>query len=386
MIRIQFSNESIKNLQEQQKIHPHYAVRRRMLILVLKSQKIPHYKIAKIAEVCENTVRSCLKAYQEGGIEQLKVINFYQPKSQLEPFESIVRKYFEDSPPATITQACSDIKKLTGISLKNTQMRTYCKSIGLAHRKVNGIPAKANIEAQKIFHDQELQPRLAEAEEGKRTVYFVDAAHFVLGAFLGYLWCFVRIFVKTPSGRQRFNVLGALNAITKELITISNDTYITSIQVCELLRQIVEKTTGPITLILDNARYQRCKLVMNLAQELGVELLFLPPYSPNLNLIERLWKLVKKECLNSFYYENFSLFRHAIQGFLTNMNHTHQNKLNSLLTLNFQSFSEENFKKTSTTSVVCLGETSALENKMYGLSSTNQDYNLDTETQIKRAA
>ncbi len=83
---------------------------------------------------------------------------------------------------------------------------------------------------------------------------------------------------------------------------------------------------------------------MNLAQELGIELLFLPTYSPNLNLIERLWKLVKKECLNSKYYENFSLFRNAIQTFLDTMNETHQEKLDSLLTLEFQMFKEEQFK------------------------------------------
>ena len=79
-------------------------------------------------------------------------------------------------------------------------------------------------------------------------------------------------------------------------------------------------------------------------KELGIELLFLPPYSPNLNLIERLWKLVKKECLYSTYYENFALFRQSIQTFLATMTHTHHEKLNSLLTLNFQSFTEEQFK------------------------------------------
>ena len=100
----------------------------------------------------------------------------------------------------------------------------------------------------------------------------------------------------------------------------------------------------PVTLVLDNARYQRCKIVQALAQELGIELLFLPPYSPNLNLIERLWKLVKKECLYSIYYENFTLFKQAIQTFLTNMNHTHQPQLDALLTLNFQSFTEAQFK------------------------------------------
>ncbi len=77
---------------------------------------------------------------------------------------------------------------------------------------------------------------------------------------------------------------------------------------CELLKKIALESTLPVTIILDNARYQRCKMVMFIAEELGIELLFLPPYSPNLNLIERVWKFVKKECLNAKYYENFSLF------------------------------------------------------------------------------
>lgn len=343
MIEITFSKEEKAELQALQ-LHPHHVVRRNGLILILKSQKIPHYKIARIAGVCENTVRRCFEMYQQGGIEKLKTLNFYQPQSRLKPFETEVREYFEKTPPATIAQACADIKKLTGVSVKDTQMRAYIKSIGIRYRKVNGIPAKADIEAQKKFHDEELQPRLEEAKAGKRTVYFVDAAHFVLGAFLGYLWSFVRVFVRTPSGRQRFNVLGALNAVTKELITITNDTYITSTEVCELLKQLAKNATTPITLILDNARYQRCYVVTELAKALEIELLFLPPYSPNLNLIERLWKLVKKECLNSTYYESFVLFRQSIQTFFTTMTHTHHEKLNSLLALNFQSFTEEQFR------------------------------------------
>jgi hypothetical protein len=66
-------------------------------------------------------------------------------------------------------------------------------------------------------------PKLAEAAEGKRVVLFVDAAHFVYGAFLGYLWSFARIFVKTPSGRKRFNVLGAVDAMSQKVTAICND-------------------------------------------------------------------------------------------------------------------------------------------------------------------
>jgi len=130
----------------------------------------------------------------------------------------------------------------------------------------------------------------------------VDAVHFVFGAFLGYLWCFARCWIKAPSGRQRFNVLGALNAITHEVITVTNLTYINSESVCQLLCKLGDlRLQVPMTLVLDNARYQRCALVQAVADTLGIELLYLPAYSPNLNLIERLWKFVKKQCLYSKY-------------------------------------------------------------------------------------
>lgn len=257
----------------------------------------------------------------------------------------MIRAHFEKHPVSTASQACKEVEELTGLVIKNTQMRAYLKHLGIEWRKVSSIPAQVDIEAQKKFHDEQLQPKLEEAKEGKRSVYFVDSAHFVLGAFLGYLWSLTRVFVRTPSGRQRFNVLGALNAITKELVTISNDSYITSIQVCELLRKLADSTTLPITLVLDNARYQRCQLVINLAQTLGIELLFLPPYSPNLNLIERLWKLTKNTCLYSKYYGNFREFSHAISHFLATMNCSHQRELDSLLTLKFQLFTEDQIKK-----------------------------------------
>ena len=167
----------------------------------------------------------------------------------------------------------------------------------------------------------------------------MDASHFVLAPFLGIVWCFARIFIKAPSGRQRFNVLGALNAITKEITTICNDTYITSIQVCELLDKLVAQNAGiPITIVLDNARYQQCAFVKDHASRLGIELLFLPSYSPNLNLIERFWKYVKKECLYSRYYPTFTEFKQAISSCIEQAQIRHPIKLHSLLTLRFQTF------------------------------------------------
>jgi Transposase and inactivated derivatives len=123
----------------------------------------------------------------------------------------------------------------------------------------------------------------------------MDAAHFVFAPFLGILWCIQRLFVKAPSGRQRLNVLAALNAVSQERVTVTNLTYITAATVCELLRLLAGSYPSiPITVVLDNARYQRCALVQTVAQSLAIEMLYLPPYSPNLNLIERFWRFVKK--------------------------------------------------------------------------------------------
>jgi transposase len=201
------------------------------------------------------------------------------------------------------------------------------------------IPAKADPEAQARYLQQEMQPRLAEAQAGNRAVFFVDAAHFVLAPFLGFLWSFVRVFIQAPAGRQRFNVLGALNAVTHKLITVTNDTYITADSVCQLLRKLADLNLGvPITIFLDNARYQKCALVQETAALLHIELCFLPAYSPNLNLIERLWKFVKKQCLYSKYYPDFAPFKQAITDCLSQTHAQHKAALDSLLTLKFQTF------------------------------------------------
>jgi transposase len=167
----------------------------------------------------------------------------------------------------------------------------------------------------------------------------MDAAHVVFAPFWGMVWCFERLFVKAPSGRQRLNVLAALNAMTHEVLTVRNLTYITAETVCELLSVLAGAHPGiPITIILDNARYQRCILVQTVAQTLGIELLYLPTYSPNLNLIERFWKFVQKQCLYSKYYPDSTSFQQAIEAWIEQAPTTHKQALESLLTCRFQTF------------------------------------------------
>jgi transposase len=198
-----------------------------------------------------------------------------------------------------------------------------------------------HVATQRELLNAELQPALDAAAAGTGHVFFVDAAHFVFGAFLCCLWSIARIFVRAASGRQRFNVLGAWNAISRQLIAVTNTTVVNTDTMCGLLRKIAaENLTGPITIVLDNARYQRNNVVQALAAELGIRLLFLPPYSPNLNLIERLWGFTKRQSVYGKYHPTFASFQTAIESTLASLSTSHATKLKTLMTLTFQEFDD----------------------------------------------
>jgi transposase len=210
------------------------------------------------------------------------------------------------------------------------------------------LPPKKTIEehvaTQAEFVKTKLEPVLENARGGQGHVFFVDAAHFVMGAFLCCVWCLVRLFIRGGSGRKRYSVLGAWNAVTHELISITTDATVSAETMCALLRKIAALgLQGPITLVLDNARYQHCALVMDLAKNLNIHLEFLPSYSPNLNLIERMWKFIKKQVLYGKHYGTFGDFCAAIDGCLAKIPTDHREKLNSLMTHNFQTFNPASF-------------------------------------------
>ena len=199
------------------------------------------------------------------------------------------------------------------------------------------IPAKADVAAQETFKTQSLEPLIEQAQQQQLHLFFVDAAHFVMLPFLGYLYSLTVRYGKSTSGRKRFNVLGALNAISHELVTISNHSYINALSVCELLEKLHHLYRDlPIVLVMDNARYQKCQLVLEKAQRLNIQIIFLPPYSPNLNLIERLWKFVKKEVLYNEYYQEYNKFCTAISDCLDQTHTSHKAALETLLTPKFQ--------------------------------------------------
>jgi transposase len=341
MIHIDFTPEQIDALHHQRFHHPHPRVQLKMEAVYLKSQGLPHKDICRLTRISENTLRSYLRQFQEGGVERLKRTDWAGTESELDEYRETLEDHFRNNPPRSTAQAAAEIERLTGVRRGLTQVRRFLKDLGLSYRKLGMIPAKADADEQARFLDDKLWPRIRQAQRLRRVVCFVDAAHFVHGAFLGYLWCVVRLLVRGPSGRKRLNALGAIDAVTHELTTVVNETVIDALAVCDLLRKLSARYAGlPLTLVLDNARYQKCEVVRSLAGEMKIELLYLPSYSPNLNLIERLWKFVKKEVLTCRYYEDFARFTAAIVECLEGVEGKHKEAIASLLTLNFQTFED----------------------------------------------
>jgi transposase len=187
---------------------------------------------------------------------------------------------------------------------------------------------------------------MEQAKAGKVKLFFVDASHFVMGGFSGAIWTKARRYVRTACGRQRYNVLGALDFATKKVETITNSSYITATEVIALINKLSAACAAfPIKLVMDNARYQHCKVVIEHAAAVGVELIFLPTYSPNLNLIERLWKFVKSEVLNAAYHSSFDDFMKTIDTCVQSTHTLHKKRLDSLISEKVQFFDTETEKK-----------------------------------------
>ena len=205
--------------------------------------------------------------------------------------------------------------------------------------KSGSIPAKANVVLQRVCYETILLPLMAKAKKSELTLLFLDASHFVMGCdFLGYIYGKTRRFIKTFSGRKRYNVLGALNFVTKKIATVANDTYITAAEVCDMLRKIAVEYAGkPVHIILDNARYQKCEIVTALAEELGILLHYIPPYSPNLNLIERIWRHTKGK-LRSKYYDRFDDFTGTIDSIIEDTGEGNKKLIDKLIGESVQIF------------------------------------------------
>jgi transposase len=292
-----------------------------------------------------------LQLYARQGLESVMTFGELGRPSVIDEHRERIKHELTAHPVGTVDAARLRIEELSGVSLKRTRTRDVLHSLGFRWRKTAAIPIPPNkteaehIATQASYLQHTLLPLLEEAQAGRRLVYFVDAAHFVLASQVGHVWCQTRLYVRAASGRQRFNILDAIDPIQLKFIdvtsanTLADTKYVNSQSVCELLERIrAQHPTESISLVLDNARYQRNDKVRAKAAELNIDLEFLPSYSPNLNLIERVWRFVRAQALSTRHHTNFGDFQAAIERTLSQFGCALREQLAGLMTLKFQTF------------------------------------------------
>ena len=171
-----FSADEINRLAHERYHHPDARVRQRMDLLYLKAMGWAHGEICRTARVTKATLVKYLRAYGEGGIEQLKTFNYRRGGSALDQQAELLKSHFEKHPPHTVAEAIAEIERLTGLQRKRTPVREWMKRMGMKVRKAGLYPGKQPDEKDKLLEQEtflkdKLTPRLNEAREGKRTLF-----------------------------------------------------------------------------------------------------------------------------------------------------------------------------------------------------------------------
>ena len=342
LTKLNLSSEELRELNYERYHYPCPMMQKRLHAVYIKVVVgFFNEMVGVVVNAHRNRVALWVKIYQDGGLQALINTNYGPSKSELEQHAATIKEDFIRHPPRSIGEAVLKIEKMTGVKRSKVRVWTWMKHHGFRFLKTGHIPAKADDQKQKQWVSKKLKPAIKAARDGRSHLLFMDAAHFVLQPFVCCLWCVTRLFIPAAAGRNRINVLGAVDAITKEVTTAANTTYVCADTLIAFLKQLRKKYLDkPLTIVLDNARYQHCLAVKDFAKSINIELLFLPPYSPNLNIIERLWKFTKKQILYARYYDEPEKFHTAIKTFFKNINRKCNDDLQTLLTLNFQFFDQ----------------------------------------------
>lgn len=341
LLTVKYCEETYSLLKKESETNGSSVVRKRCRALMAKMSEpgLGSRRIAEATGCSRNFVSTLIHTYNKEGIGAvLRTLPKPGRPGRLNGHLEEMARRLDVRPARSRAEAAHVIQEMTGVAVGLTWAGVILRRCGFRFRKLQPVPGKADPGKQKEWV-ADLQDVMEEAAQGRRRLLFMDAVHFTLEAFTCNVWCRNPLFLKTGAGRNRFNLLGCIDPFTLDLICIHSMMYVDAGQTKAFLEKVREASGDlPVSIVLDNARYQHCRAVMEKAAELGIELIFLPPYSPNLNIIERLWKYARKQVLAGRYFDTPAKFHEALRHFFDEDFGNHKVALRSLLTLKFQSF------------------------------------------------
>lgn len=339
MDNIKLKPEEIKELKKLQRRTKDNRVYRKIAVILGLDFGFDYSSLSNILSLDETTIRRYEKNYLCEGLEQFLKDDFRGYWGKLNSFQlaeltnELTKNLYQ-----TADEIAEWIECKFGIRYNPQGLIHLLHSLGFVYKQTKLVPAKADERAQKKFLE-EFEGLKANLKENE-VIYFGDGVHPQHNTKLANGWIEKGKdkLIKSNTGRTRINLNGVLNPGTNEVI-IREDKTINAQSTIELFKEVEEKNKNMdnIYIIVDNARYYKNKILTEHLQSSKIKLIFLPPYSPNLNLIERLWRFMRKKVINNKYYEKPTEFRQKLLEFFENI-HKYKDELESLLTSNFQIF------------------------------------------------
>ena len=340
--------KELRRIQQKDRFHRRRFVKATVLIMLHRQLSIEDIEVS--LGIDDNTVRRYVKGYRERGLKRYMQDGYIPYCGKLsEEQEQQLAVHLDEFLYPDAWAICAYVKDTFGVEYTVSGMTDLLHRLGYVYKKSRAVPAKAEEAAQLAFLEEQLPPILAEAERGEAVVYYADGCHPTHNTKTSRGW--IRkgqdFEVDCKSGRKRVNINAAINALQPEH-ELADTINAQSTQ--RLCRRLLKKHAGKkIYLICDNAGYNRNTMLSAWTAKQRIELVYLPTYSPNLNLIERLWHFMRLKIINSTYYPRHPDFRAAIDTFLQSAK-KYKTELRSLLTLNFRTVGGRSYHLSQTTS------------------------------------
>jgi transposase len=334
------SKKDLKILEEMHLASSDKKIADRIKAIILLNEGWTYNQIAKALLLDTRTIYRYREIYEQKGVDGFWDNNYKGGFCRLSPDQlSILKNELTENIYSDAKKISTYIYQQFGLEYSPNGLVPLLHKIGFSYKKTKAVPSKADPDRQKKFI-RSYKNRLNSLKNDEK-IYFSDAVHPTYNMMPDYAWLpkGQDVFIASNSGRQRLNILGAYSPNDKSRIIHSCHT-VNQDSVIDLLKLIEKRNSNcsKIYVYMDNARCNYSRKVRRYLKKSKIKLLYLPSYSPNLNLIERLWRLMKRSVIGNCYYETFEQFTQACIQFLQRKDKQFLAQLDTLMTNNFQSF------------------------------------------------
>lgn len=308
----------------------------RLNSILLLNKGFSFIEVSELLLLDEDTIRRNYTIYKEEGLVNLTSYNYSSPLSYLSPAELIeLEAHLESSMYLHAKDIKHYIEKTYGVAYTVEGVRALLARLNFVYKRTKHLPGKGDLEKQYAFEKTyyKLKSELKKGDE----IYFTDGVHPLHNSINcnGWIKKGTEKSVKANTGRDRLNISGACNVAKMDVIIHEDVTVNAQSTIALFDKMLVHQPQGMLHVIADNARYYRCNVVSDyLKNQPRINLIFLPPYSPNLNLIERLWRFYKQKILYAQHHQTFLEFKNKTMNFFENIKNF-DSELSTLLKDNF---------------------------------------------------